>query len=109
MFRQTLDAWKLTGTYFVLVSVLFGSAAVISMQPHGAVDARLVGRQGDSNGVADVVSSVRSGNLGDFGLAALMFVGPASEMFRSSSMLRMTAGVLLLVALALLGRHRVGF
>jgi len=55
-----------------------------------------------------VVRSVQSGDLGQVGLAALILVGPAAEMFRSPLTLLVMSGFLLLTAVALFRRLRIG-
>lgn len=105
--RKVLDGWTLSAAYFVVIALLFASAAVISMQPHDVIGARLVARHADTIGVTDVLSSVHSGNLGRAGVATLMLIGPAAEMFRTSFVLWMTAGFLFLTAAALFRRFRI--
>ena len=98
--RGPLVGWRASATYFVAVGCLFLSAALVSLQRHHITHRRLIARPGDIIGVTDVLSGVRTRQMGDVGLAFLVPLGPVGGIFRGW-ILWATVGVLLLLTAVL--------
>ena len=108
MSQKRLDSWRVAAAYFILIGCGFALTSVAVSHPHGSIRARLEARQNDTIGVADVINSVESGNLGKPGLAALILLGPAVEMFRTPIALWLASALLMLIAFALNGHSVIG-
>src|SRR6478609_7240555 len=96
---RAVDSWKLSAAYLFVVALLL-IATAMSMRSRDADSPRygLSARQSNTIGVQDVLTSVRSGRLGNFGIALLMLVGPTAETFETSSALFSAAALLLVTA-----------
>jgi hypothetical protein len=101
---HALDSWRVSAAYFVVVGCIFISPAFVSVRSQHSVRLRLVAPQTDTIGVTDVLGSARPGNLANFGLAFLILLGPVAGIFKSS-MLLAAIGILLLVTAVMLSRR----
>lgn len=100
---------RLSITYFVAVGCLFLSAAVVSTQRHHIIRFRLVAPSGsDTIGPTDVLSAASSREVGEVGVALLIFLGPVAGIFRGSLLLAVVGVLLLAIAVLQYRRLRLG-
>ena len=90
---------RLSIAYFVAVGCLFLSAAFVSIERHPVIRPRLVApSRSDTIGATDVLSAASSREIGDVGVALLIFLGPVAGIFRGSMLLTIVGVLLLVVA-----------